>query len=85
MIKPLNGNVVLDWKKEEETVSASGIILANTAGKRGDVAEVIAVSDGSKLEVGDEVLFNKLAGKFAIVGKKEVLVIPETEILAVFE
>lgn len=84
MIRPINGNVVLDWKREEETVSASGIILTNSAGKRGDVAEVLAVSDGSLLEVGDEVLFNKLAGKFAIIDKREVLVIPETEILAVF-
>lgn len=85
MFKPMNGNVVLDWYKEEETVSEFGIVIPNSKSKRGDIATVLAVSEGSELQVGWQVVFNKLAGKFTKIDGDEVLIIPESEIYAVVE
>lgn len=85
--KPMNNNVVLEWMKEDKSYqSESGIVIADISNKRGDFAKVLAVS--SKVDcvaVGDIVVFNKSAGQFTRIEGKEVLIVKDTDILAVVE
>lgn len=82
MLKPLNKHIVLDWSKDEETTTDSGIVIPGAL-KRGEFATVLAVGEESKLSIGSKVLFNKLAGRFVEIDGQNVLLIPESELYGV--
>lgn len=95
MIKPLFDHVVLEVK-EEENVTASGLVITEQEPKKSNMAEVVAVGEGKvcrksgeripvAVEVGQTVLFSKYAGTEAEVDGKEYLIVSEKDILAIIK
>jgi len=93
MIKPLGDRVVLKRLEAEETTK-SGIVLTGASKEKPQEAEVIAVGpggyiDGNKVEmevkVGDKVLFSKYAGTEIKHAGEEVVIVKQSDILAIVE
>jgi chaperonin GroES len=93
-IRPLHDRVVVK-RLEQETKTASGIVLPDAAAEKPDQGEVIAVGNGKILEdgkvrpldvkIGDRVLFGKYSGQAVKVNGNEVLVMREDDIMAIVE
>jgi chaperonin GroES len=94
-LRPLGDRLIVKASTKEE-VTASGIILPDTADKeRPEQGEVIAVGPGRILDngsvspmhvkVGDKVVFKKYSPDEVKVQDEEYLVIAETDVLAVIE
>jgi chaperonin GroES len=91
-LRPLGDRVVVRPIEQEE-VTASGLVLPDTAKEKPQRGEIIAVGpgrlndDGDRLPMdvstGDEVLFAKYAGTEVKVGEDEYLIISEKDVLAV--
>jgi chaperonin GroES len=91
-IEPLNDKVVIRPSTPEE-VTASGLVIPQTAEEKPMQGEVVAVGPGKRLEsgetstmsvkVGDKVLFTKYAPDEVEVDGEEYLVIDEEKILAI--
>jgi len=94
MLRPLRDKVVIKTSKEEE-VTAGGIVLPDTAKKKPQEGEVIAVGSGKLLDdgtrvpmnvkVGDTVIYSKYAGTEIRLGTDEYLILDEDSIYAVKE
>ena len=93
MLKPLADRVVIKMSKAEETTK-SGIILASNAKEKPQIAEVIAVGPGGKvdgeeiemyIEVGQKVIVNKYAGTEIKFEGEEYLIVKQSDILAIIE
>ena len=91
-IRPLHDRVVIR-RVEEETKTAGGILLPCSAEKPSQ-GEVIAVGNGQitdngvralDVKVGDKVLFGTYAGTTVKVNGEELLIMKESDILAVLE
>jgi chaperonin GroES len=93
-LKPLGDRLVVKPLESEE-VTASGIVLPETAKEKPQKGEVLSVGPGARDEDGkriamdvkakDRVLFAKYAGtEFKIDGEK-VLILRESDILAILE
>jgi chaperonin GroES len=92
--KPLRDKVVVERSEAEER-TAGGIVLPDTAKDKPKQGKVIAVGTGRvldngdihKLEVkkGDTVLFGGYAGSEVKIDGQELLILAESEILAVVE
>ncbi len=89
---PLGDRIVVKALDKEE-VSASGIIIPDTAKEKPQEGEVIAVGpgrmtdDGVRLSIdlnkGDKILFSKYAGtEVKLNGSDEYLILRESDILA---
>ena len=93
-LKPLRDKVVVE-RSEAEDKTAGGILLPDTAKDKPKQGTVVAVGPGrvldngevKSLEVkkGDRVLFGGFAGSEVKIGGKELLILSESEILAVIE
>jgi chaperonin GroES len=91
-IKPLGDRVVIRPAQQEE-VTASGVILPDTAKEKPQRGTVLAVGPGkvndngqrTPLEVGEgaEVLYSKYAGTEVKIDGEELLVVRESDILAI--
>lgn len=91
-IRPL-GDKVLVKRLEAEEKTAGGIVLPDSAKEKPKRGTVQSVGDGkmldsgerSKLQVskGDEVLFTSYAGTEIKVNGEELLILDESEILAI--
>ena len=90
---PLGDKVVLKQAEVEETTK-SGIILTASAKEKPQYADVIAVGPGGNVDgkevtmqvkVGDRVLFSKFAGTEFKYNNEDLLIIKQTDILAVIE
>ena len=91
-IRPL-GDHVLVTRTAEETTSAGGIIIPDTAQEKPQEGKVIAVGNGKRLEdgtlrpvdvkKGDRVLFGKYSGTDVTVEGDEHLLLREDDILGV--
>jgi chaperonin GroES len=92
--RPLHDRVVLR-RIEEDTKTAGGIIIPDTAKEKPMQGEVIAVGPGARdeagklvpLEVkaGDRVLFGKWSGTEVKIGGEDLLIMKESDILGVLE
>jgi chaperonin GroES len=91
MLKPLGDRVVVEPIEKEET-TASGIVLPDTAKEKPQEGKVIAVGSGRiengqriPLEVkeGDRIIFSKYAGTEVKYEEKELLIMRESDILAI--
>src|SRR3970040_2307133 len=90
--KPLADRLVVKPLEEEE-VTASGIVLPETAKEKPMKGEVLSVGpgardeDGDRIEmdvkVGDKVLFAKYGGTEIKVDGEKLLLLPETDGLAI--
>jgi len=94
-LKPLADRVVVEPMEEEE-VTASGIVLPETAKEKPQKGTLVAVGAGRKdekgkiipmdVKVGDVVLYAKYAGtEVKLDGGRKVLVLRESDILAIVE
>ncbi len=93
-LRPLHDRVIVE-RLEQETKTASGIVLPDAAAEKPDQGKVLAVGNGKILEdgkvraldvkVGDTVLFGKYSGQAVKVDGKEVLVMREDDIMAIVQ
>ena len=93
MIKPLADRVLIKMKEGEETTK-SGIILATTAKEKPQIAEVIEVGPGAKVDgkieemyikKGDNVIVSKYAGTEVKYEGEEYTIVKQDDILAIVE
>ena len=90
-LKPLGDRLIVEVLEEEE-VTASGIVLPDTAKEKPQKGKVLAVGDGKvdddgkriPLDVaeGDEVLYSKYGGTEIKVEGEDLLVLRESDVLA---
>ncbi|MCY0869937.1 MAG: co-chaperone GroES [Firmicutes bacterium] len=92
-LKPLADRVVVRALEREEK-TASGIVLPDTVKEKPQEGEVLAVGpgrfeDGQRVapavKVGDRVLYSKYGGTEVKVGDEELLIMRESDVLAVLE
>ena len=93
-IRPLHDRVVIR-RVEEETKTAGGILLPGSAAEKPAQGEISAVGNGQvtdngtvrplDVKVGDKVLFGTYAGTTVKVQGEELLIMKESDILAVLE
>lgn len=86
-IKPLADRVVIE-PKSAETKTASGIIIPDNSKEKPQQGVVVAVGTGTKdepltVKVGDTVLYGKYAGTEITFDGKDLLIMKESEILAI--
>jgi chaperonin GroES len=94
-LRPLHDRVIVK-RLENETKTASGIVIPDNAAEKPDQGEVLAVGPGKRNEkngdfialninVGDRVLFGKYSGQTVKVDGDELLVMKEDDLFAVVE
>ncbi len=88
-IKPLADRVLLKPAAAEEK-TVSGIIIPDTAKEKPLKGEVIATGEGTKdekmiVKKGDEVLYGKYAGTELEIDGEKLLIMRQSDILAVYE
>ena len=93
IVKPLGDRVVIKNVEMEETTK-SGIVLPTAAQEKPQMAEVIAVGPGGKvdgkdvemqLSVGDKVIISKYAGTPVKMDGNEYTIIRQSDVLAIVE
>jgi len=92
--RPLHDRVVVR-RVEEDTKTAGGIIIPDTAKEKPQEGEVVAVGPGARDEQGkvvpldvkasDRVLFGKWSGTEVKIDGEELLIMKESDILGVIE
>ena len=93
-IRPLHDRIIVE-RLEEETKTAGGLIIPDTAKEKPQQGKVIAVGKGKKTEdgkvlpldvkVGDKILFGKYAGTEIKIEGHEFLMMREDDVLGVVE
>lgn len=93
-IRPLQDRVVVR-RTEEETRSAGGIVIPDSAAEKPSQGEVIAVGPGKKLDngsvqevdlkAGDKILFGQYSGSTVKIDGEELLIMNESEVFGVIE
>ena len=88
-LAPLGDRVVLKPLAAEETTK-SGIVLPGTEKEKPQQAEVGAVGPGTeevKMEVkeGDKVIYSKYSGTEIKDGEENVIIVSQTDILAIIK
>ena len=93
-IRPLYDRVVVR-RLENETKTAGGIVLPDSASEKPSQGEVVAVGPGKLLDngeirplglkEGDKVLFGQYSGSTVKVDGDELLIMNESEIFGVLE
>ncbi len=93
-IKPLGDKIVVK-RLEAETKTAGGIVLPDSAKEKPKRGKVVAVGDGKILEngkraalsvkKGDEVVFTSYAGTEVKVSGDELIIMSESDVLAIVE
>ena len=93
MIKPLSDRVLIKMKEAEETTK-SGIILASKSQEKPQIAEVIEVGPGEKIDgklqemsvkKGDNVIVSKYSGTEIKYEGTEYIIVKQDDILAIVE
>jgi chaperonin GroES len=93
-LKPLGGRVIVEPIEQEE-MTAGGIILPETAKEKPQEGKVLAAGPGERdedgeripmeVQVGDKVLYAKYSGTEVKMDGKKLLILRESDILAVLE
>jgi chaperonin GroES len=93
-LKPLGGRVIVE-PIEQEDMTAGGIILPETAKEKPQEGKILAAGPGERdedgeripmeVQVGDKVLYAKYSGTEVKLDGKKVLILRESDILAVVE
>ena len=93
-IRPLHDRVVVR-RLEEETKTAGGIVLPDSAAEKPSRGEVLAVGPGKTLDngdvraldvkVGDKVVFGQYGGSTVKIDGEELLILSENEIFGVLK
>jgi chaperonin GroES len=93
-LRPLHDRIIVK-RLDQETKTASGIVIPDAAAEKPDQGEVLAIGPGKRsdkgdlmaldVKVGDRVLFGKYAGQTVKVEGQELLVMREEDIMAVIQ
>ena len=93
-LRPLHDRVIVK-RLDQETKTASGIVIPDAAAEKPDQGQVLAVGNGKILEdgkvrsldvkVGDRVLFGKYSGQTVKVSGEELLVMREEDVMAIVQ
>lgn len=93
-LKPLGDRLVIEPLEQEE-ITASGIVLPETAKEKPQKGSVLATGPGARdeqgrritmdVQTGDTVLFAKYAGTEIKLDGKKLLILKETDVLAIVE
>ena len=92
-VKPLFDRVILKIEKETNP-NVGGIFLPDMSKEKSQIAIVVAVGEGigqdgkeikMQVNVGDRVLFSKFAGTEFKYNGEDLLIIKQTDILAVIQ
>ena len=93
MIKPLCDRVLLKMQESEETTK-SGIILSSNSKEKPQIAEIIEVGPGGKVDgnevemyvkKGNKVIVSKYAGTEVKYEGEEYIIVRQSDILAIVE
>ncbi len=90
--RPLHDRVVVR-RVEEDTKTAGGIIIPDTAQEKPMQGEIVAVGNGARgedneivpldVQQGDKVLFGKWSGTEVKIDGEELLIMKESDIMGV--
>ncbi len=90
--RPLHDRVVVK-RVEEDTKTAGGIIIPDSAQEKPSTGEVVAVGNGIKddkgevtpldVKAGDKVIFGKWSGTEVKIDGEDLLIMKESDILGV--
>ncbi len=93
-IRPLHDKIIVR-RLDEETKSAGGIVLPDTATEKPQQGEVLAVGPGKvddngkthtlQVKTGDRVIFGQYGGNTVKFEGEELLILAESEIFGVIE
>jgi chaperonin GroES len=93
-LQPLSDRVVVRANERDE-MTVSGIVLPDTAKEKPQEGTIVAVGPGRldeqgkrvalEVKVGDTVLYAKYAGTEVKVGGEDLLILRETDVLAVLK
>lgn len=94
-VRPLHDRVLLR-REEEETKTASGIIIPDSAKEKPIIATVVAAGPGAfnedgeeriplDVKEGDRVLISKWAGTEVKIDGEELVIVKESDILGIIE
>ncbi len=93
-LRPLQDRIIVK-RVEEESKTAGGLFIPETAKEKPQRGEAIAVGNGKKTEdgkvlpvdvkVGDKVLFGKYAGTEIKIDGEDYLIMREDDILGIME
>jgi chaperonin GroES len=92
--RPLHDRVVVR-RVEQESKSAGGIIIPDTAKEKPMEGEIVAVGPGGRdesgklipidLRAGDRILFGKWSGTEVKIDGEELLIMKESDVMGVIE
>jgi chaperonin GroES len=90
-LQPLGDRLIVEVLDEEST-TASGIVLPDTAQEKPQRGKILSVGPGPRdedgeyikmdVEEGDEIIFSKYGGTEIKIGADEVLLLRESDVLA---
>ena len=92
-VKPLGDRVVIKHVEAEETTKY-GLILTRGAKEKPQMAEVIAVGPGGnvdgkeitmQVQPGQKVIYSKYAGTEVKIDGEEIIIVRQSDILAIVE
>jgi chaperonin GroES len=93
-IRPLGDRVVVE-PTEQEDVTASGLFLPETAKEKPQEGKILAAGPGDRdedgeripmdVQIGDKVLYAKYSGTEVKMDGKKLLILRESDILAVID
>jgi len=92
--RPLGDRVVVK-RVQEETKTAGGIIIPDTAQEKPQEGEIVSVGPGGRdekgdriapeVKAGDRILFGKWSGTEVKIDGQELLIMKESDIMGVLE
>ncbi len=93
-IRPLHDRVIVR-RMEEETTTAGGIVIPDSATEKPSEGEIVAAGTGKisdsgdirplDVKVGDKILFGKYSGTEVKVDGEDLIVMREEDIMGVVE
>ena len=93
-LRPLHDRVIVK-RLEQETKTASGIVIPDNAAEKPDQGEVLAVGPGKRndkgevvaldVKAGDRILFGKWSGTEIKLDGEDLLIMKESDIMGIIE
>jgi chaperonin GroES len=91
-LKPLGDRIVVKPQEEQESRTAGGLVIPDTAKEKPQLGEVLAVGPGefkdgervpTEVKVGDTVFYSKYGGTEVKYGGEDLLILSSRDVLAV--
>ena len=92
-LKPLGDRIIIEPNEEDDSKSSGGIIIPDSSQEKPLEGEVVSVGNGRSdnkgnvtpltLKKGDKILFSKYGGNELSVGGEDLMIMEETDVLAI--